>query len=158
MSKVLFSILIAFMLGGVCAKAQTPKETSKDNDDTVIFGSAANPEGGQNMFIVEQPKDMPNPLGNPLPDSQTPPKVFSINNQTNSGNNSDSQNNNSQNNIVEPVTDSPNTAEKLGQEFQNTLIEANKRVYDIQSYPIEDLKVIDNPANPETIYSPNINN
>ena len=45
----------------------------------------------------------------------------------------------------------------LGNDFENTLLEANDRVYDVQSYPEADFKAMGNSANPQTIYSPNVN-
>ena len=45
----------------------------------------------------------------------------------------------------------------LGRDFQNTLLEANGMVYDVQAYPLKDMGVIGNSANPKTIYSPNVN-
>ena len=54
----------------------------------------------------------------------------------------------------------PNTAQgqkELGKDFQNTLLEADGMVYDVQAYPEEDLKAIGNPSDPATLYSPNVN-
>ena len=36
-------------------------------------------------------------------------------------------------------------------------MEANGRIYDIQSYPEQDINVMNNPSDPQTIYSPNVN-
>ena len=47
---------------------------------------------------------------------------------------------------------------ELGKQFRNTLLEANGRVYDIQSYPEQDFMLMNNSAEPQTIYSPNVNN
>ena len=42
-------------------------------------------------------------------------------------------------------------------QFQNTLMEANGMVYDVQAFPEADVPVISDTSNPETIYSPNVN-
>ena len=48
-------------------------------------------------------------------------------------------------------------AQQLGDKFQNTLMEANGMIYDVQAYPEADIPVIGDSANPKTIYSPNVN-
>ena len=117
-------------------------------DDTIIYSSAATQDGKQNVFIVEQPKDAPNPLGNPIPNPNKPVEVFG-----NVYNKADD--------LTQP--DTANTTanqqqQNLGNDFENTLLEANDRVYDIQSYPTADFKAMGDSANPKTIYSPNVNN
>lgn len=118
-----------------------------DDSPTIVYGAAETDSGGQNVFVVEQPKNAPNPLGNPIPTPNKPVEVFGDvypqdTNQTEKT--KQSQDNQSQQN--------------LGNDFENTLLEANGRVYDVQSYPKADFKAMENPANPETIYSPNVNN
>lgn len=117
-----------------------------EDDDTIVYGSAATKDNGQNVFIVEQPKDAPNPLGDPIPNQDKPVEVFGDVYPPNTN-----------------LTHTNNTAttsntQNLGNDFENTLLEANDRVYDIQSYPKADFKAMENPAQPETIYSPNVNN
>ena len=114
---------------------------------TVVFGAAETKDGGENVYMVEQPKDAPNPLGNPLPNPDKPVEVFGDVYPQNT--NPTEANNQSQSN---------QSQQNLGNDFENTLLEANGRVYDIQSYPKADFKAMENPANPETIYSPNVNN
>ena len=118
-----------------------------DDSPTIVYGAAETDSGGQNVFVVEQPKNAPNPLGNPIPTPNKPVEVFGDvypqdTNQTEKT--KQSQDNQSQQN--------------LGNDFENTLLEANGRVYDVQSYPKADFKAMENPANPKTIYSPNVNN
>ena len=118
-----------------------------DDSPTIVYGAAETDSGGQNVFVVDQQKNAPNPLGNPIPTPNKPVEVFGDvypqdTNQTEKT--KQSQDNQSQQN--------------LGNDFENTLLEANGRVYDVQSYPKADFKAMENPANPETIYSPNVNN
>ena len=45
---------------------------------TVVYGSAQTASGGEDTFVVEQPDNAPNPLGDPLPEPQTPPKDYTL--------------------------------------------------------------------------------
>ena len=56
-----------------------------------------------------------------------------------------------------PQPETPLNSQQLGKDFQNTLMEANGMVYDVQAYPVEDFDAIGDPSNPQTIYSPNVN-
>ena len=114
---------------------------------TFFYGSAATSDGKQKEFVVEQPEDAPNPLGDPIVGPNKPVEVF--------GDLDGLRDNQPQLNSVEKNTYNQNS---LGNDFENTLLEANDRVYDVQSYPEDDFNVIGNPSNPQTIYSPNVNN
>ena len=145
---------------------------AQENSPTVVFGAAATPDGKQNTFLVEQPDGAENPLGDPITGNDNPPQVFDVQNEMSNqsaGNNSASipqpikdENALNEQNTVGPNenlnSDLPQAAQELGQDFQNTLMEANGRIYDVQSYPEQDIKVMDNPSDPQTIYSPNVNN
>lgn len=118
-----------------------------EDNSTVVYGAAETPDGGQNVFVVTQPENAPNPLGDPIVGPNKPVEVFGdVYNSSNNKNMSDVNSENVEN------------QKNLGNDFENTLLEANDRVYDIQSYPKADFKVMENPANPQTIYSPNVNN
>lgn len=121
--------------------------------ETTVFGEAQTPDGKKNIFILNQPNNSSNPLGNPIPSPQEN-TISSSNtiNKTNYPKQSVSYQNNQGNRVVPP-----SEAQILGSKFQNTLLEADGMVYDIQAYPTKDLNVIGDPANPETIYSPNVN-
>lgn len=124
---------------------------------TTVFGEAQTPEGTERVFILHQSNNDNNPLGNPIVASQeNVDNQKEANQNTNENNNSTEANPFSDNNLENRVVP-PSEAEKLGKKFQNTILEADGMVYDIQAYPTEDLKVISDPANPETIYSPNVN-
>ena len=142
---------LALLLWAACsinqeAYAQTSSGISEEQSSpTVVFSSAATPDGKQDFFVVEQPAEAPNPLGNPIPTTA-----------------STTQQNSSSSTPAAPAeakkstSPQPNTSD-LGSDFQNTLMEANGMVYDIQAYPKADIPVIENSAEPETIYSPNVN-
>ncbi len=127
---------------------------------TVVYGSAQTASGGEDTFVVEQPDNAPNPLGDPLPEPQTPRKDYTLEQ------NRPSQQAAAENSVVAPALGNgpqgvpvvgPDSAQELGNQFQNTLTEANGMVYDVQAFPEADMPVISNPSDPETIYSPNVN-
>lgn len=149
-------------------------EEAAQNDPTIIYGSARKSANEVDSVILEQPANAGNPLGNPivLNDTPTAPVVT-----TNVGANANvakpvvnvggPQGIPVVGNGIGPVADGsgpqgvpvvPNSAAQLGNQFQNTVEEANGMVYDTQAYPVEDLDVMENSSNPQTIYSPNVNN
>ena len=126
------------------------------DDPTIVYGAANTADGKKKEFVVEQPKNGPNPLGNPIVGPDNPVEVYgdlNSNFEFQSENQSQPQsqfNNDADNNSV--------NQNDLGNDFENTLLEANGRVYDVQSYPKADFNAMENPADPQTIYSPNVNN
>ena len=77
---------------------------------TIVFGSAETKDGGQNVFVVEQPKNAPNPLGDPIPTPDKPVEIFGDvypQNTNQTGKTNLPQGNQSQQN--------------LGNDFENTL-------------------------------------
>lgn len=157
MNKIILGIAALLIFSGVMASAQEQAKQI-EGTPTVVFGAAATPDGGQDMFVVEQPKDSANPLGDPI--VVEPEK----NNQPSRPQNCPPCDNGQAAQKTEPAVTQPQSnnpavnAENLGKDFQNTLMEANGRIYDVQSFPEQDLKVIGNPSDPQTIYSPNVNN
>lgn len=139
---------------------------------TLVYGSAQTASGGEDTFVVEQPDGAQNPLGDPLVEPQTPPKDYTleqnqlVQSQSSSAAPASALGNGPQGvPVVGPDSNGPqgvpvvgpDSAQELGNQFQNTLMEANGMVYDVQAFPQADVPVIDNSANPETIYSPNVN-
>ena len=124
-----------------------------DDAETLVYGAAARSNGGENVFIMEQPDNMQNPLGNPIVEPREPVQVFGNLSQPTEIATNNSVQANCSNNQNSPALES----KALGQDFQNTLLEANGRVYDVQSFPEQDMKLVNNPAEPQTIYSPNVN-
>lgn len=133
---------------------------------TVVYGVARKPNGGKEEVVVEQPADADNPLGDPIiptaPTVSTAVPVINsmpaeVKNPSPAGktNGAGTEQPDSQPQVIgQPVVPE---GQQLGSQFQNTLMEANGMVYDVQAYPEQDLKAIGNPSNPETIYSPNVN-
>lgn len=152
MNKILFWFLGVFLF-----VSGTVYAGNENLEDTVVYGAAKTSDGGENVFVVEQPDGNINPLGNPLPNSNNPPKDFDVDTE----NNTIDKNKQWQDTPSVPLPlQNENDIEKsvnLGKDFQNTLTEANGRVYDIQSYPEQDFKVMGNPSEPLSIYSPNVN-
>ena len=133
-------------------------EESSTSAPTIVYGAARRADGETDEVLIEQPAGAPNPLGNPLPDAAEQQQPQAVTDPVSGGNADNAPA------AGEPMQDVPNvqgqpvvSAPKLGQEFQNTLMEADGMVYDVQAYPTEDLKAIGNSSNPETIYSPNVN-
>ncbi len=112
--------------------------------ETVIFGAAANASGGETEALVEQNGE--NVLGNPIPEAVLPERS------------EPADVNQADKTTPETKAPTPKKPAPLPEgDFQNTLMEANGMVYDVQAYPESDLPVIGNPSNPQTIYSPNVN-
>lgn len=160
--RILLPVLGGILVWTAFIRAQEPAENNAA--PTVVFGAAATPDGGQNTFVVEQPKDAPNPLGNPIAVDNTPPQVFDIQEGTEkttpSADPAEANQPSETGQTTAPALnqgDLPAEAQELGKDFQNTLMEADGRIYDIQSYPEQDIGVMGNSADPQTIYSPNVN-
>ena len=130
------------------------------NEETIVYGSAKEADGGSDSFIVEQPKGASNPLGDPIitpvQSENEEAQMQSLQTSDQSGG-KDSTVSGVSNQLQQINPNTPQGQEQLGNDFQNTLMEANGMVYDVQAYPEEDLEAIGNPSNPATLYSPNVN-
>ena len=121
---------------------------------TVVYGASETAPDTPDSYLLIQPKDSPNPLGNPIPDemndvqpdsqnlpmatqSQQSDKAAPINEI----NQSEAQN-------PSPFSQSP---EQEQNQIENTLYEGGNRIYDVQSYPINDVKTITEPNIDPTI-------
>lgn len=122
---------------------------------TIIEAEANTKDGGKNIAIVEQPADSGNPLGNPIVGAYVAPKAYNAADGLSVYNHYNEQNDVMGDNQAEESVQ--NQAVELGHDFENTLIEANGRIYSTQSYPADDIEVIGNKTMPQTIYSPNVN-
>ena len=130
-------------------------------ESTTIYSAAVRPDGGENVFVVSQPNNLENPLGNPIVGPEVPPKVYGTLPQATEAENESTDETTESSSQPQPVGTINETPVQegisLGKDFQNTLVEGSGRIYDIQSYPIKDVEVMSNPAEPQTIYSPNVN-
>ena len=152
---MLLWIACAINNGSSSAHAQGIQEESKMQPDTIptiVFGKSERSDGEIDEVVVEQSNNNINPLGDPLPEVVTDSK------QTES---LPTKNNSELSTTSKPdkmsLSKDVDVTDNLGKQFQNTLMEANGRVYDVQSFPVEDMNAIGNSSNPETIYSPNVN-
>ncbi|MBQ7285707.1 MAG: hypothetical protein IJW72_05595 [Alphaproteobacteria bacterium] len=152
---MLLWIACAINNGSSSAHAQGIQEESKMQPDTIptiVFGKSERSDGEIDEVVVEQSNNNINPLGKPLPEVVTDSK------QTES---LPTKNNSELSTTSKPdkmsLSKDVDVTDNLGKQFQNTLMEANGRVYDVQSFPVEDMNAIGNSSNPETIYSPNVN-
>lgn len=128
---------------------------------TLVYGKAQQSDGATDEVLLEQPDNSVNPLGNPLPEviEQQPAAAVVPAGQNVAPQPLVKTGESPAGAAVPQTGDNPAgiAPQNLGTKFQNTLMEANGMVYDVQAYPAEDLKAIGNPSNPETIYSPNVN-
>ena len=148
-AEILFSSLIA---AGANA-AELIETTAAPQDETMVFGEAEQPNGTFNAALVEQPQNAPNPLGAPIYDSSPTPAPFSQSTtipvpftQT-------------VGNIVEETSRqnpaiSQMSPQTMSKEIQNKLYQSGNRIYDVQSYPADDIGYINqnNQANAITNY------
>lgn len=123
----------------------TISETESENAPTVIYGASENTFAQKDEAIVVQPKNGGNPLGDPIVnnDSILPANVnnTSANVKTKQVQPSNVVNEVSQQNP--PISEE--TPQQMNSEIQNTLYESGGRIYDEQSYPINDINTITQP-------------
>lgn len=140
-------ILTTFLLSTTAAFAQ----------ETVVFGSAATPNGSQNTFIVEQPADAPNPLGNPImnhsedsePENEAPAAPsLKIDNWEKHSSESPVI---TENLPINPQVTPQNTPQAEAKKIQDTIYEDDGRIYDIQSVPVQDINKVEEPNIQPTI-------
>ena len=122
------------------ALAQTP---------TIVYGAATTANGATDSYTVSQPADAPNPLGNPIviapqtqyetPSLQTQPIAEKP--QPDIINQSAPQN-------PAPFSESP---KQENSQIQNTLYQGGNRIYDVQSFPLSDVKTVTEPNIQPTI-------
>lgn len=136
-------LLIAF---SVNAEEILSSFAAPDNE-TVIYGEANTSDKQATEILVEQPDNADNPLGTPIIDEKNSsnsafqkqnPKVL-----PQLSNISSPQNDN----VVEQSTkqnpsDSQMSTQQMNNEIQNKLYEEGNRIYDLQSYPIDDFDYI----------------
>lgn len=140
------------LLAGITAfsaSAQDLIETLADkNAETTVFGEAQTPDGSANEFLVEQPQDSGNPLGNPITG------IAPVNAQNNAEN-VQIQPATTRSEVVQNSLQNPSisqmTPEQMGNEIQNKLYQEGNRVYDVQSYPVADFETINQNGQDEAI-------
>ncbi len=146
-----WNLTVAIILSAFPAQAQSP---------TVIEAVANTPDGKKNISIVEQPAGAPNPLGNPIVGPDIAPQAYNSADALQRQNSpadisaSAGQSYQAENNTYQ-TEGAWYQAKELGKEFSNTLSEEGGQIYDVQTFPAQDIKLITDPSNPQIIYSPN---
>ncbi len=138
----MWQYVIILILSTGIANAQNIIDTmANNNQDTIVYGEALNADGTENQVLLEQPKNAPNPLGNPI----VSPSSFP---QKTDGRIQDAGNPIKPTNgiILQNSPQNPKISEmspqQMDSEIQNKLYQEGNRVYDIQSYPASDLQTI----------------
>ncbi|MBP5399751.1 MAG: hypothetical protein J6Y53_04980 [Alphaproteobacteria bacterium] len=140
---MIFKIIILCLLTVGASATELIESTASPQDETTIFGEAAQPNGTFNEFMLEQPQNANNPLGNPIyytpsgtpeifaPQAPTPPAP-----QTTPATNGVSE--------ISPQNPSFSqmSPQTVGNEIQNKLYQSGNRIYDVQSYPAKDIGYI----------------
>lgn len=158
MGEVLRNVLLlTWMACAVNSNAQAAENQmtieeeapADSSSDTVVFGSARKPDGGQDEAIVEQNPDGGNPLGNPLviesDEPQTPapalettvpaaaqtaqPGIKPIEQSSEQG-------------VLKPWEEPlPQPSDKI----ENELYQSGNDIIDVQAYPIKDVSTVTEP-------------
>jgi len=122
---------------------------------TVIYGASERGPNEPDQILVIQPADAPDPFGEPIvnvpasgPRLASPQPSADFSAQPNTAPQIPTQINQSAEQDPKPFSETP--AQQQNQ-IQNTLYEGGNRIYDIQSYPLKDIKTITEPNIDPTI-------
>lgn len=148
---------LAMLVWAVCAinsdasakaNAVFISEESHSPREVLVYGASTTPSGKRDEVLIEQPSANDNPLGNPIvapanedatasdataavPDTQLNPIQYNPKR------------------IQEDLPQNPpvssETPQEANKQIQNTLYESGDRIYDVQSYPADDIKKIEEP-------------
>lgn len=133
-------------------------------EPTVIFGASQTSPGVYDETIITQPQNAPNPLGNPIVAPQA------IDNSNNAASKAENNSSTMQPNSISPQQDTGTQPQNIinqsapqnpapfsispsqqQNQIENTLYQGGDRIYDIQSYPLKDIKTITEPNVDPTI-------
>ena len=156
MSKRIWGLsALALLFGAVPVQAgEVLNDAVTPGTDTMVYGAAAMPGGGEDAAIVAQPADAANPLGAPIVDDTVPaaqpalpvvPATVNMPAVPTGAASVPAVNQVSEQNPS--ISSEPNPAE-MNNKIQDTLYESGGRIYDIQSYPAEDIKKLESPEQP----------
>ena len=144
----MFRYIIAILLIAFSVNAEEILSSfAAPDNETVIYGEANTSDKQATEILIEQPDNVDNPLGTPIIDEKNSsnsafqkqnPKVLPQLSNTSSPQND---------NAVEQSTkqnpsDSQMSTQQMNNEIQNKLYEEGNRIYDLQSYPIDDFDYI----------------
>ena len=120
--------------------------------ETIVYGKSTLPDGKIDSYLVEQPSCAPNPLGNPIVTLAVEPHADNNAKINLSADNQATTTNNQINQVSEqnppPFSQTP---QSMQNKIENTLYQGGDRIYDVQSYPIKDIKEITKPNIDPTI-------
>lgn len=144
MEKLWFLSLLLYMTN---AQAQLP---------TMVYGASETAPNEPDSYFLEQPENAPNPLGNPIINEQSPSQNQTPNTAGPENPISDTTPESSPLNEINqsaPQNPAPfsETPKQEQNQIENTLYEGGNRIYDVQSYPLNDIKTITEPNIDPTI-------
>ncbi len=141
---MIFKIIIFSLFTVTVSAEEFIESTACSQDETAIFGEAAQPNGTFNQMLLEQPQNTPNPLGNPI--YYTPsgaPEIFTPQSPLQPASQTTPSTPNAINEISpQNPSISQMTPQAVGNEIQNKLYQSGDRIYDVQSYPANDIDYI----------------
>ena len=147
-------IFAAILAAGNVKAAEIITENS-GNLPTVVFGEAATAAGKFDEAVVVQPDNAPNPLGSPIvevPDSSAPTAAIAKAKAKAEASAVLPKQIKAQTTEQNPSVSPQFTPEDLKNEMQNEIYESGNRVYDVQSYPADDLPTIEKQQKAVTNY------
>lgn len=119
-------------------------------EPTVVFGASQSAPGVYDEYTVSQPENSPNPLGDPIVapqpvEQQSSSQPSDANTDTPTTSTPEDQPNVvKQSSPQDPAPFSVSPQQEQNQ-IENTLYQGGNRIYDIQSYPLQDIKTITEP-------------
>lgn len=137
------------------------EESSGSSAPTLIYGASSKAPGVKDQVVVEQGSNEGNPFGAPIDtngfesaaDDNGDSASVAAKPQPAKPSMVTPQNVVSETLPQNPPISSSDTPEDVNQQIQNTLYESGNRVYDVQSYPVEDVNTITAPNTQPTINS-----
>ncbi len=151
---VMLMWMISVVNTNVRAQSAVPSTVQENSPSApvFVFGAANQGNGQQDGFLVEQPNEN-NPLGNPIdvPYSQSVSPAANIPEVQSPTEKAVNTNVVSEDLPQNPELSPQESPQRVNQEIQNTLYESGGRIYDVQSYPENDVKTIEQPNLDNTI-------
>lgn len=130
----------------------TIQEETMQESPTLVYGASKKSSKESDEVLIEQPANAANPLGNPIVDDSTlEENPFAPKESAETVTKSET----SSSKTVESNTAPNNDYQNNPQQIDNTLYESGNRIYDLQSYPVEDVNKVMQPNIQPTISNDN---
>ena len=117
-------------------------------EPTIVYGASELPDHQKDSYMVVQPENAPNPLGNPivLPPKSNQPQTIPVSTQP-----KEDISKQKPTNILYQVSEQNpppfyETPKEQNNQIDNSLYLNGNRIYDIQSYPVKDINEITKPS------------